>query len=563
MKLIRLLSPYWPLVSGAVLIALVPALAQAFLPSLLVKPLFDEVLAKGSYQELSRLLLTGLALIALVAAGGYLQEAFMGFLAVRVPKDLRERLQVKLLGVDLALLPASAGALAGRILADLREMESFIFFGLGTLVIQGTSLLALLALMLARYGALTLYLLAALPLLALVLGSVARRVATSSSKTQAAAERLAGNMAEGFGRIELVRALDMLGFARKRFGADSERYYRLGLRRTLLSALYLPVAQVTTAIIIGLLVFLGVGQVKAGTLSTGDLTAFVTLLALSITPLQTLSRGGMLAAQAEGAAGRLAELFDLAQAPSFGKHIPQTFTGKIEFKQVSFGYAGEELLRDFDLEIPAGSMTAIVGPSGAGKSSVLRLTLGLQFPASGEVFLDDVSITQYHPAFLRRQFAWVPQEPWLFGGSVRENLQAFAPRASEAQMLEALAGVKLLDELPQGLDTPLAVEGVGLSVGQRQRLAIAGALLRQPAILVLDEATSALDAHGEERVIRALKDLKGKATILLVAHRLSSVRYADRIVVLDQGRVIESGTHQSLLAQEGAYYALWQGARLE
>lgn len=556
--LFRLLHPYWPLLLLTVAFALLPALAQALLPVWLVKPLFDEVLAQGRFGELPRLLGLGLGLFGLLAVGGYLQEACVGYLSVRLPKDLRERLLEHLLRVDLAQLKASPAALSGRILADLRELESFIFFGLGTVLIQGLTLLALLGQMLWRYGELTLYLLLCLPVLGLLLGWVGRRVTLQSEHTQQAAERLAGGMAEGFGRLELIRALGLEGFARSRFARNSRRHFGLGLRRVLTASLYLPLSQLATGAILVLLLFLGVGQVEAGRLSLGDLTAYLALLALAITPLQTLSRGWMLLSQAEGAAGRVAELLWLREAIPTGSLRPEGLEGRLELRRVCFAYGGEAVLEGLDLTLEPGSLTALVGPSGAGKSTVLRLLLGLYRPDSGQVLLDGRPLQAYAPEFLRAQVAWVPQEPLLFGGTVQENLEALAPGASPQAMQAVLRQVRLLDELPAGLASELSEEGGGLSVGQRQRLALAAALLRGARILLLDEPTSALDPRSEARVLEALEALRPGRTVLVVAHRLSTVQAADKIAVLQGGRVVEQGRHAELLAHRGLYAQLWQ-----
>lgn len=556
--LFRLLRPYWPYLLLTVAFALLPALAQALLPVWLVKPLFDEVLAQGRFGELPRLLGLGLGLFGVLAVGGYLQEACVGYLSVRLPKDLRERLLEHLLRVDLAQLRASPAALSGRILADLHELESFIFFGLGTVLIQGLTLLALLGQMLWRYGELTLYLLLCLPALGLLLGWVGRRVTLQSERTQQAAERLAGGMAEGFGRLELIRALGLEDFARARFARHSQRHFGLGLRRVLTGSLYLPLSQLATGAILVLLLFLGVGQVGAGQLSLGDLTAYLALLALAITPLQTLSRGWMLLSQAEGAASRVMELLRLRGAIPAGSLRPEGLEGRLELRQVCFAYGDEAVLSDLDLSLEPGTLTALVGPSGAGKSTVLRLLLGLYRPDSGQVLLDGRPLQAYAPEFLRAQVAWVPQEPLLFGGTVRENLEALAPGASPQAMEAVVRQVHLLDELPRGLASELSEEGGGLSVGQRQRLALAAALLRGARILLLDEPTSALDPRGEAQVLEALEAVRPGRTVLVVAHRLFTVQAADKIVVLQGGRVVEQGRHAELLSRRGLYAQLWQ-----
>ncbi len=558
MNVFYLLRPYWPWLLLAMGVALVPALAQAFFPIYVVKPLFDQILAKGEFDRLAGVLGLALGLLILVSLGGYLQELCIGYLSVRLPRDLRGRLHHHLLEADLAHLEASAGATTGRVIADLKEFETFIFFGLGILLVQGLSLLAILAQMFVHYSQLTWYLLATLPLLGIALAWVARWVTHTSNQTQAAAERLAGRMAESFARVELIRALGLGSFAEKRLEGSNQRHYLFSLVRVRISAISLPLSQLATALILVLLLFLGVGQVRSGIISSGDLTAFLTLLALAITPMQMLSRSGVLLAQAEGAAVRVRELLEIPSAPSGGTLRPADIKGQVEFRSLEFAYpSGEAVLRGLELSLLPGTLTALVGPSGAGKSSVLRLILGLYHPQRGQVLLDHQPLEDYAPDFLRSRVAWVPQEPSLFGGSVLENLQAFAPQASEAGMKAALERVRLFEELPNGLQTLLAEEGVGLSVGQRQRLVIAAALLREARVLLMDEVTSALDAESETKVLAAIEAARAGCTVLVVAHRLSTVQHADQIIVLERGRVAEQGKHADLLATKGLYARLW------
>lgn len=557
MNLFRLLRPFWPQILLALGLSLVPAVAQAWLPGAVVKPLFDQVLS-GHYQRLGGILRDGAGLLVLLLVGGYAHEAFMGYLSVKVPATLRERVFGRLLQADLTSIPGSAAGLSGRVLSDLRELENFVFYGLGALLFQGVTLVALLLQLLLRYTHLTLYLLLALPLLVLLLSWVGRWVTAYSGHTQAALERLAGRMAEGFARLELIRALHLENFALTRFAESNRSGYRLGRTRAVLAALSLPLGQLSTTLLLGLLLVLGVAQVQRGAMSTGDLTAFLTLLALAVTPIQMLSRAGVIYAQGEGAAKRVQELLQLPAVPESGSLRKEHLEGRLELQQVGFAYAQEETLRRVSFSVQPGSFTALVGPSGSGKSTLLRLLLGLYPAQSGQVLLDGQPLCAYDPAWLRTKVAWVPQEPLLFGGTVQENLLALAPTANPKTMLKALSKVGLDTEIT--LSTPMDEDGGGLSVGQRQRLAIAAALLREARVLLLDEITSALDRGSEAQVVAALEAIRPGRTVIVVAHRLSTVRHADQIVVLEAGRVIEVGSHAELLLQEGLYAELWNAS---
>ncbi|MFN3391692.1 MAG: ABC transporter ATP-binding protein [Meiothermus ruber] len=556
MNLLQLLRPFLPQILLAAGLALLPAAAQAWLPPLVVKPLFDQVLS-GQWGRLEEVLLVGAGLLAVLVVSGYVLEAFIGYLSLKIPAVWRERVFERLLQADLMALPASAGGLTGRLVADLKELEGFLFYSLGGLLVQGILLLALLAQLLLHYAQLTLYLLLVLPLMALLLGWIGAWVTRYSRRTQAAMERLAARMAEGFGRLELIRALDLQAFAQARFRRSNQQQYRLGRTRALIAALNLPLGQLATTLLLGLLLALGVGAVQRGQMTPGDLTAFLTLLGLAVTPLQLLSRIGTGFAQAEGAAARLVELLELPPAPAMGQLRPQTLAGGLELRNLSFAYPGSPAtLQNLNLRIAPGSFTAIVGPSGAGKSTLLRLLLGLYRPSAGQVLLDGLELHSYEAGWLRARMAWVPQEPLLFAGTVQENLAALAPGARPEAMQQALDTVGLGREI--GLQTLLEDDGGGLSVGQRQRLAIAAALLREAKILLLDEITSALDRHSEGQVMAALEAARPGRTVIVVAHRLSTVQHADQIVVMEKGRIVQVGSHAELMGLPGLYADFWK-----
>jgi ATP-binding cassette subfamily B protein len=240
-----------------------------------------------------------------------------------------------------------------------------------------------------------------------------------------------------------------------------------------------------------------------------------------------------------------------------GQLRPQTLAGGLELRNLSFAYPGSPAtLQNLNLRIAPGSFTAIVGPSGAGKSTLLRLLLGLYRPSAGQVLLDGLELHSYEAGWLRARMAWVPQEPLLFAGTVQENLAALAPGARPEAMQQALDTVGLGREI--GLQTLLEDDGGGLSVGQRQRLAIAAALLREAKILLLDEITSALDRHSEGQVMAALEAARPGRTVIVVAHRLSTVQHADQIVVMEKGRIVQVGSHAELMGLPGLYADFWK-----
>jgi ATP-binding cassette, subfamily B, bacterial len=273
--------------------------------------------------------------------------------------------------------------------------------------------------------------------------------------------------------------------------------------------------------------------------------------------------------RAAGGMARIGELLDQRPsivAPEAPRSLPRPVRGRIRFRSVGFRYPSRpdaRALADFDLEVQPGETVALVGPSGAGKSTVLQLLLRFHDPESGAIEIDGIDLRQLDPRSLREQIALVPQDPLLFGADAMENLRYGRLEASEAEVVEAARSAEaheFISALPQGYNTFLGERGVRLSGGQQQRLVIARALLKDAPLLLLDEATSALDAHSERAIQQALERLMQGRTTLVIAHRLATVRRADRIIVLDGGRIVAQGSHEQLMAQGGLYAEL---ARLQ
>lgn len=509
-----------------------------------------------------------LVFIAAVALGGVsaLRFYFVSRFGERIAADLRRDLY----GHMLALSPRyhssmRSGEAVSRLTADISLIENFLgaSASLATRTLLNTAG-ALIAMMLVNWQ-LGLALLVIIPLAIVPIMIVGRMIRGLSNQAQSALAEAGAEAAETLDAIELVQAYGQGDARRRRFTKAVEETFRAALKRNTVRAWMMLLVSVLAFGGITIVLWLGARAVAMDTMSGGDLTAMV------LYALYAGSGFGMLGEvygevmRAAGAADRAANVLeaqpDIA-SPAEPQAMAQPVTGALSFDGVSFAYGNEEqaALRDFSLNVAPGEFVALVGPSGAGKSTVFRLALRLFDPQAGVIRLDGVPSLLADLDAWRGQFAYAPQESALFTGTARDNIAFGAPEADDVALLKAagMAEARAFLEARGGLDAQLGQKGRGLSGGQRQRIALARALLRDAPVLLLDEATSALDSESEAAVKRAISIASEGRTTLVIAHRLSTVRMANRIIVMDEGTIVETGTHDQLLARGGLYARLAQ-----
>lgn len=505
-----------------------------------------------------------LLIVAVLAIGTALRFYFVSWLGERVVADIRLKVQANLLRMAPGFFEEnSPNEISSRMTSDTALIEQVV----GTTVsvalrnlIMGVGGVAYLFTLAPK---LTLALVIAIPLIVLPIVWFGRRLRNVSRTSQDRVADVGAMVAEVLGAMKIVQAFNQESREEARFAAAVESTFTTAKRRILLRAAMTAIIIMLVFGAITMLMWQGAIGVAEGTISGGTIAAFVLTGGLVAGAFGALTEvyGDLL--RGAGAASRLNELLNertTIAAPARPLELPKPVRGKLAFEGVTFRYPTRpevSALADFSLTVEPGETVAIVGPSGAGKSTLFQLAERFYDPQAGAVKLDGVPLTAVDPAAIRRNMALVPQEGILFAATARDNLRYGNWDASDEaiwQAAEAANAADFLRELPEGLDTQLGERGARLSGGQRQRMAIARALLRDAPILLLDEATSALDAESERLVQQALDRLMASRTTLVIAHRLATVRGADRIVVMDGGKIVEQGKHE-VLSRAGGLYA--------
>ncbi|MCZ6725866.1 MAG: ABC transporter ATP-binding protein [Acidobacteria bacterium] len=408
-----------------------------------------------------------------------------------------------------------------------------------------------------------------LPILGLATFRFSARIRSAARRQRQHEGRVAALIGETLSDLPLIQSFGRERLRDKQFQRVNNRGLRAGLRTTRLEASMARMVEILLAVGTATVFWLGVERVQQGVLTAGDLLVFIAYTGASFKPIRRLARVSGRLAKATVCAGRLREI--LRESPEVqtaaGAKRARNLRGRIDFRRVSFDYPDKRrALHRVSFEVEPGSTVAIVGPSGAGKSTLLSLLLRLHDPSRGRIRLDGRDLRRYQIESLRHQFSMVLQEPFLFGSSIRDNIAFGRPDASPLEIVRAAQQAKVdefANALPEGLDTPLAEAGATLSAGQRQRIAIARALVRRAPILLLDEPTTGLDAKAESQVMSALLRLTTGRTTVMVAHKLATVQQADQILVLRRGRLVEQGQHHVLIAKGGWYARAWRAQLAE
>jgi ATP-binding cassette subfamily B protein len=552
------------------LIALAIASAATLVVPIAVRRMIDFGFSDANAGLIRAYFLAMIGVVAVLALASGVRYYLVMTLGERVVADLRADLFSHLTRLDPSFFDGEkTGDIASRLSADTTQLKA-TFSSSASLALRNLFLfVGAITMMVFTSPKLSAFVLAAIPVIVLPLYAAGRSVRERSRRAQ---DRLADATAFATESLSAVRV--MQSFLAEKFTAGRYREAAFGAYEAA-RAMTQARAIVTSAAIflafgsVVVVLWLGAQEVIAGSMTGGALSQFVLFAVFGAGALGQLSEVWNEVSQAAGAAGRIGEIMAVQPrivAPAQPMKLAKPVRGELAFHDVCFAYPGREggaVLRDVTFRVAPGETVAIVGPSGAGKSTLFQLGLRFYDPGSGSVMLDGIDISKLDPANLRAEIAVVPQDAFIFGASVADNIAYGAPGATYEALVAAAkqaAADGFISAMPQGYDTPLGERGVTLSGGERQRIAIARAILKNAPVLLLDEATSALDAESETLVQGALETLmKGRST-LVIAHRLATIVNADRILVIDAGRVVEEGSHTSLMAANGLYSRL---ARLQ
>jgi subfamily B ATP-binding cassette protein MsbA len=514
---------------------------------------------------LERICLFILVVLLLKNLADYLQSFLMVSVEQAAVRDLRAALLAQLQRLSLSFYHARrTGNLIARVTNDVEYLREALAAGISNLVKGSLTLAGCLAWAFYASWRLALISLLVLPPLVLALGVIGRKMRKRSDAAQERMGDLTAILQENIAGARVVKAFGMEGFEQRKFERANDAFFRAFVRMRRVAAAARPLGEVVMVVAaVGMLWLGGVEIFTRQTLAPHQFVLFITALMTTSSPIRSLSELNANIQQGLAAARRLFALLDtvpeVRDRPGAVALAP--FRDRIRYERVSFAYGdGRPTLTEVSFELRRGEIVALVGSSGAGKSTTMDLLPRFYDPSGGRVTVDGVDVRDVTVDSLREQLGIVTQETIVFHDTVRNNIAYGSTGADEGAIraaAEAANAHGFIERLPQGYDTVIGDRGVKLSGGERQRLAIARALLKNPPILLLDEATSALDTESERLVQQALERLMRDRTVLVIAHRLSTVQHADRIVVLEQGRVVASGTHRELLDQEGLYRRLY------
>ena len=565
MRIYSRVGAYW---KGLFIAALCMAGAAATQPTLALamKPLLDEGFSGAKPEYVWQVPIVIISMIFLRGICNFFSDYLLAWVANNVLLGVRRDMFEKLLTMpDSEFKKGDTGRLLNRFTVDAGNVTSYATEVITVIVRESLIVLAMIGVLLYMSWELTLIILVTMPISVLISRAFIARLRRINQDTVNMNAELTRVVGEGIDGQRVIKLFDGYAFERSRFSYVSSRLRRFDMRAATSDAAMTPITQVIIAIAVAAVIAVALNQANTGNLTVGSFAAFMAALAQIFDPIKRLTKVAGKMQKMMVAAESVFTLVDQASEPETGTgRFEGRARGRVEFRHVShrFADASNDTLSDVTISVEPGQTLALVGRSGSGKTTLVNMLPRFVSPSGGEVLIDGRDIASLDLRALREQLSLVSQDVVLFDDTIAVNVGYGALHdASEAEIMKALDAANLLDfvnGLPLGLQTRVGENATRLSGGQRQRLAIARALIKNAPILILDEATSALDNESERQVQASLETLMKGRTTLVIAHRLSTVQNADKIVVMDQGKVVEQGSHSELLASGGAYAALYQ-----
>jgi len=557
-RLLGYLKPYYrPFLFASLCMFVVSVTAGV--AAYLIQPLLDDIFINKKKDLLKLVPFVLIVIYFMRGVARYTSSTIMQKIGQLTVRDIRNHLYSHIQTLSLSFFQKhTTGRLMSRIVNDIQLIQDSISIVVYDVIRESLTVIVLISLLLYRDPVLTVIAVIALPFSGIMvsrLGKILKGLTTNSQERMA---DLTSMMSEAFTGYRIVQAFGMQKYEIERFKKENQNYFELILKAIKINEVSSPLLEFFAVLGVAAIIWYGGLQVVEGKYSVGNFFSFLTALFLIFNPISKLSRVYNKIQQAMGAAGRVFEIID---TDAEIKNLPDAkdikrIKDSIEIKNVSFSYDTEPVLKNINIKVKAGEVLAIVGMSGVGKSTLADLIPRFYDPTEGEIFFDGFNIKDATIESLRGQIGIVTQEVFLFNDTIRNNIaygNLDMPLEKVKEATQSAYAEKFIEEMESGFDTLIGERGLRLSGGQRQRLSIARAILKDPAILILDEATSALDTESEIEVQKALNNLMKDRTTFVIAHRLSTIHHADRIIVLDGGRIVEEGNHETLLEKNGQY----------
>jgi subfamily B ATP-binding cassette protein MsbA len=563
LRILKFVRPHWPrLLAAMICMGGVSAITAAF--ALLTKNALDDIFINKDRFMLTLIPLVVMGLGVIKGFFSFGEGYLMNYVGQRVVADLRHRLYSHLQTLSLSFFDKTpTGVLMSRITNDVNSIQGAVSDAVTGMIKDVFTAIGLIGVVFYRDWLLALVAIFVFPLAAFPFIKFSRKLRKISRRALETIAYISTFLQETIIGHRIVKAFNMEGYENRRFNDANERYFKYLMKRVKVRALSNPVMEWLAYLGIGAFVWVGGYRVISGAMTVGDFFSFMTAMALLYDPMRGISKVNLLIQEGIVAARRVFEILDLKPEVTDAPHarVLPAFSREIEYRDILFGYNDEMVLKGINFTVKRGEKVALVGSSGAGKTTIVNLLPRFYDVTKGMVMIDGSDIRQVTLQSLRDQIGVVSQQTLLFNDTVRNNIAYGRPDIPEEEVIKAAQMADAHDfilKLPQGYDTVIGEQGVILSGGMRQRISIARALLKNAPILILDEATSSLDTESEREVQAALDRLMQKRTVLVIAHRLSTVRHVDRILVLSEGRIIEEGVHRQLMALGGEYKKLYE-----